>query len=230
MHKYSKQLSYQRGILYGTAVSFGFLFLRIIFSGEITYTFLVWNLLLAAVPYYLVKIFRFPACRASAGRRESKNPIALITILSLWLLFLPNAPYILTDFIHLQFYDNPYCYLDIAILSSFSLSGMLMALSSLNSVIDFLKAQEWITSRATSVIFKMGVVSLCALGVYLGRILRWNSWNILNRPRSLASDLLQLFIHPLEHRESWAFITIFCGLLIILSLTIEKLIHATSKP
>jgi uncharacterized membrane protein len=225
---HKNQADYSKIISYTAIISVTLLAVRIFITGHITYAFLIWNLILAAVPFYVVRCFRYQSDCAQQPR-ASQNPIVLISILSLWLLFLPNAPYILTDFVHLQTEGNLYFFLDVAILSSFSLSGMLMAISSLNSVMLHLKAQKWINTRAASILFKITIVLLCSLGVYLGRILRWNSWNILNRPRGLASDLLQLFLYPLDHLEPWTFIIVYSGLLIILSLTIEKLIHATSK-
>ncbi len=229
MHSLFKQLFYQRGIIYTTGAGLGFLMLRMVLSGELTYGFLIWNLFLAAVPLMVVGLLRFPACKGTTGSRESRNPIFLIAILSTWLLFLPNAPYILTDFIHLRLQSNPFFFLDVIVLSAFSLSGMLMALSSFHKVVNHLKSNNYISHDLGSLLFKISVTVLCSLGVYLGRILRWNSWNILNRPQGLALDLLHLFIHPVQHLQSWVFICSFSLFLILLSITIEKLIHVTSR-
>jgi uncharacterized membrane protein len=154
--------------------------------GTTGFLFLIWNLFLAWVPYWISLVLE----RSS---RRFKSSILTGFLLLSWLLFFPNAPYILTDFLHLRNRAPiPYWY-DLMLLASFAWTGLILGLLSLYEVQLFLRKRvgNWLSwFVAVTAIF------LCGFGIYLGRFLRWNSWDVLTKPTTLAVDLFDIICHP----------------------------------
>jgi uncharacterized membrane protein len=120
------------------------------------------------------------AAYASARRR---NQIATAAYSVLWLLFFPNAPYLLTDFIHLQESQTTPLWYDALMLASFAWTGLVLGFASL-----YLMQVIWdrVVSPFWSWLGVIGALGLASFGVYLGRFLRFNSWDALVRPRRIA--------------------------------------------
>lgn len=154
--------------------------------GTSTFLFLVWNLFLAWIPY-LVSIL-LP--RINTHFNHNWITILLICV---WLSFFPNAPYILTDLFHLKSRAPiPYWY-DLVLILSFAWTGLMLGYFSLLEIQHFLTQKlSGIKAWALTIIF----IGLAGFGVYLGRFLRWNSWDIITHPQGLIQDLLNIFIHP----------------------------------
>ena len=148
--------------------------------------FLAWNLALAAVPLVAsTALVRLDRQRARAG--------ALLAVGAVWLLFLPNAPYILTDLVHLAPRPPaPYWY-DLALLLSAAGTGLLAGYVSLADV-QAVVARRW-GGRASWAV-AVGALFLSAFGVYLGRVLRWNSWDVVAAPGALFADVAGLALDP----------------------------------
>lgn len=174
-------------------------------SGEITFIFLIWNLFLAFIPY--------AASFALLEMHQRKSSTWLmVPVAAGWLLFFPNAPYILTDLFHLRPRTGVPYWFDLLMLLSFALSGLWFGLVSLN------KVHKVAFDRIGKVF--AGIVALTSLilgafGVYLGRFLRWNSWDIIQRPGQLLNDILSRFTHPFEHPRTLG-MTIGFGMLFLL--------------
>ena len=137
-------------------------------SGSPLFMFLVWNLFLAAIPAVAAQLFVW----ADAGRRHAQQFLWFF----LWLLFLPNAPYIITDFIHLTPRPPIPLWYDVAVLLSCAATGLLMGYTSLADV------QHVITRRFGQIAgWSTAAVSLLlsGFGIYVGRFLRWNSWDAI---------------------------------------------------
>lgn len=151
------------------------------------YRFLVWNLFLAWLPY---------AAALWAGSIAAQAPrdhglLASMRLLlpgALWLLFLPNAPYIMTDFVHLPGMEFVWWY-DIGVLLAFAWAGCLLGVASLHIMQGLVRER---LGTLASWVFVLATVALSGLGIYIGRFLRWNSWDVLTSPRSLARELLWL--------------------------------------
>jgi uncharacterized membrane protein len=126
------KMSFSKKIIIPLAFTLSLLIIRIILSNELTYIFLAWNLFLAWIPFAL-----------SQRLHGVKNRWKLFFLVGGWLLFLPNAPYIITDFLHLkQRFPIPYWY-DILLLFSAALNGLLLGLLSLFTVEKFLDSPLW---------------------------------------------------------------------------------------
>lgn len=142
--------------------------------------FLLWNLFLAWVPYLAALRFE----RLSAGNAK---PLARWGWFALWLFFLPNAPYIITDFIHLQHRPPVPVWYDMIMLFAFASTGLLLGLLSLHEVQRALRREFSMLFSQALVLLSIG---LSGFGVWLGRFQRWNSWDILTNPDGLLRDIL----------------------------------------
>ncbi len=176
--------------------------LRWLATGSIRYDVLLWNLLLAWIPYCLsLLVVRIRAMHWPLARRE----LAAAGTGLLWLLFYPNAPYILTDFIHVieeavrlpadrsypLITENELLWYDIILNSAFAFVGHMVGLISL--IILHRTIRERFGGR-----FAWGFVATATIlggyGIYLGRFVRFNSWDIFRNPiATLPAALLNLF-------------------------------------
>lgn len=207
MIKESAQKSPHRLIAAVTAMSLTgvlLLVLRIIDSNSTRYVFLVWNLLLAAVTpllaWWLVRRVR------RYGWAHWKQ--FYLTII--WIVFLPNSFYILTDFIHLrQTYEASLLY-DIVMLTSFALSGLIMGFISVYLIhVELGKRlrppQTWVV---IGTIFLASSFAIC-----LGRFTRWNTWDIFLKPAGLLFDVSDRVVNPSAHGETYVVTAVFFVLL-----------------
>ncbi len=173
------------------------LMIRMKLTHSYFFLFLIWNLFLAIIPFaittYLVSIPKL-------------NKIGFVIWFCIWLLFLPNAPYIITDLLHLKISSSHLLWLDILVVSSFALNGLLMFLLSLldmeTLLSQYLKVKK---TRFTMIL----ILFLSGFGVYLGRFLRYNSWEIIQSPLSLFNDIFNIISHPNQHLEAWLFTFLF---------------------
>jgi uncharacterized membrane protein len=162
--------------------------LRIGRSGDSFYRFLVWNLFLAWVPFGLAI--------AAYQRARQRFDVGVGTLLVVWLLFFPNAPYMLTDFIHLSA-DGPVpVWYDALMLSSFAWTALLLGFASLYLV-------QIVVRRAVGTAWSwVGVACalvLASFGVYLGRFVRFNSWDALVRPGRVLEVIRNQLENPFQH-------------------------------
>jgi uncharacterized membrane protein len=135
--------------------------------------------------------------------------------------FFPNAPYILTDLQYLSRVSPaaPLWY-DIILLVWFSWTGMLLGLVSLYLMHDIVHRNF---GRWPGWIFVMLVSSSSSAGIYIGRFLRWNSWDIIQNPSEFAMDILGLVIDP--SLRLLAFTTLFTFFFIFVYLVLYSFGH-----
>jgi len=179
--------------------------LRVGRSGNLMYVFLCWNLFLACIPVVAGQAFR------AASRRRSAAPLQLGWF-ALWLLFLPNAPYIVTDLLHLKWRPPVPLWYDLALLLSCAGTGLLLGYVSL---IEVHGAVEERFGRVKGWLMAVGSLFLCGFGIYLGRFLRWNSWEVLTDPAGLFLDVADRLLNPTLHLRTYGVTLIFgTGLLL----------------
>ncbi len=152
------------------------LLFRVWLTGRLFFLFLVWNLFLAMVPYLCTSFLRL--CRW-----RNMRTIPFFTVLGCWLLFLPNSPYIITDLIHLQNELSVFPWYDLFLVFVFAFTGLLFGILSLWDVYQMLRERY---SEAFSKVCLFIVCFLCGYGIYLGRFLRFNSWDVVSDPLALA--------------------------------------------
>jgi uncharacterized membrane protein len=197
-------------LLLSTLLACSLLAGRVYLSGTWTYLFLVWNLFLAWIPY-LVSLWT-----SHLHQRQPQHWWYLLLPSLVWLAFFPNAPYIVTDFLHLHGRPSIPIWYDIGLLSTFAWSGLFLGIFSLRAMQSLVKT---FVGSALSWLFVAGVVSLSGLGVYLGRFLGWNSWDLFLHPRAVLTDIIQL-TYPLHHPAPIGFTLLFAMFLLVCYLTI----------
>ncbi len=170
--------------------------LRVAVSGRIWYLYLVFNLALAAVPY--VVAVAGTAVLRRLGRQKARALVAL-PVAALWLLFYPNAPYILTDFIHVvertylravpedALRVNALLWYDLLMTAAFAFIGHFMGLVSMWFIHDSLR-RVWGKTAAACLILAASL--LAGFGIYLGRFSRLNSWDALLHPRRVLGEVV----------------------------------------
>lgn len=181
------------------------LLVRIIYTSSLVYSFLWWNLFLAIVPILVAVPFY------SLYKSKGMHSIPVLSLFVTWLLFFPNAPYIITDLIHLAD-GNPGMPLwyDALMVFSFAFTGVFSGFLSLifiyRVVKDFLKK----TNKSTW--FIPVILTLSGYGVYLGRVLRWNSWDMFTRPHIVFGDIYTNVGDPI----AWSMTVFFTGFLLLI--------------
>lgn len=174
-----------------TLFCFCLLVFRAITFQSFAYLFLIWNLFLAAVPYFISNYLR--------NNKTSISNFKLISVLCLWLLFLPNAGYIITDFFHLKNITSAPLWLDTLILFSFSITGLIFFFISIYQFEKIIQQHF----KIKTFYLTLFVIILSAFGVYLGRYLRWNSWDIITQLDVLFLDIINRILFPLKHYRTW---------------------------
>jgi uncharacterized membrane protein len=180
---------------------------RWVYSREFRFFFLVWNLFLAWVPFTL-SIFFEPLNRAAWWKQ--------VVVFAVWLLFFPNALYIVTDLIHLKETAGVPLWYDAVLLFAAALAGLIMAFISLVKAEYFLMNRF---SKKTAEAVALLLLLPASFGVYLGRFLRWNSWDIIQDPFTLLYQVAHRFVYPFQHGRTWGttfLLFTFFGLLWIL--------------
>jgi uncharacterized membrane protein len=149
---------------------------RSVFLNGTNYYFLIWNLFLAALP--LLISYRIT-------RSFDIKKITTWLWFFLWILFLPNAPYIVTDFVHLE-NGSQYYWIDLLIIVLTAINGMLMGFISLKQIVTIF---SFYFSKPLASTFEIVVITASAYGVYMGRFMRYNSWDIFIKPYAMARDI-----------------------------------------
>lgn len=179
------------------------LMVRIKLNKSFFYLFLVWNVFLAIIPYAITMYL---------DTKSNLSKLKLSVWFLAWLTFLPNAPYIVTDLIHIKVGNNPLLWLDVLVVLSFALSGLFLFYLSLLDMQRLIKTQfERMPIEAIMLI----IIFLCGFGVYLGRFLRYNSWEIISNPQVLISDIFNILLSPFNNSDVWFFTFVFGGFLVV---------------
>ncbi len=157
-----------------SATALGLLGLRMFATSSSAFSFLGWNLLLAWVPVGA-------ALALHVGHRRQVPLLALLALSVTWLAFFPNAPYIVTDLKHLHASGSGAALLwfDATMLILFGACGLSLGFSSLQLVQGVVA--DRLGRSCGWVVVAVSVVA-CAAGVYLGRVQRLNSWDLIRRP------------------------------------------------
>ena len=145
-------------------------------TGDLVFLFLVWNLFLAWIPVGL----------AGFAAAMPNRPLIQAICGAWWLLFFPNAPYLVTDLMHLSRLGGNLLWYDTLMFVTFALTGLVLGYVSLRLV-------QGVVARYLGVwgswVFVVGALLLSSYGIYVGRFLRWNSWDLFVSPLSLVRDM-----------------------------------------
>lgn len=162
--------------------------LRIAGTESLQYVFLVWNLFLAWIPFIVAYfMYTLPLSRRALL-------VAMPISAFLWLIFFPNAPYILTDFQHLSVPTQGFpVWYDVLLLIWASFTGLFLGMVSLFLMQEIVRREfgRWVGWG-----FVLVVAVLTSIGVYMGRFLRWNSWDLIGHFGDMAQFTLYYLLHP----------------------------------
>ncbi|HEX6084084.1 MAG TPA: DUF1361 domain-containing protein [Thermoanaerobaculia bacterium] len=179
----------------------GLLAMRSMRSQNAVFFFLIWNLFLAAIPFVAAEVF------ARAKWHLARWPAFVV-----WLLFLPNAPYIVTDFIHLRARPPVPLWFDVLLLISCAGTGLLLGYGSV-MLVQRTIAKRW-SVRGGWLVAGAALV-LSAFGIYLGRFVRFNSWEVVTDPMPLFADVAYRLMNPMHHPRTFA-VTVLYGVALLL--------------
>ena len=168
-------------------------------GGDPTYLNLVWNLFLAWIPFVL-------ALLVYDGFRRGAPRLGLAVGAALWLLFFPNAPYLVTDFELLRNASAVPIWFDVVLVSAAAWAGLLLGFVSLFLIHAVARRLLGTLGAWLAVLVVLGLTSF---GIYLGRIRRWNSWDLFTQPEHLLRDVWVRVEDPLAYRETFAVTVLF---------------------
>jgi uncharacterized membrane protein len=189
--------------------------LRVHYTSKVTFVFLLWNIFLALIPYAISTLLVL-------FQDKIRSKWILIVTFLCWLCFFPNAPYILTDLFHLKPRTGvPYWY-DLALILFFAWNGLMLGYASVMDIQTVLTQQfnRWIGWAIA-----ISSLVLGSFGIYLGRYLRWNSWDVVSSPIGLIHDIATRLADPMAHQQTYGVTILFAAFLVIGYLLIFQFIH-----
>jgi uncharacterized membrane protein len=170
-----------------------------------------WNLFLAIIPCVL----SFILFAKRSPKRLPLNPLWWLG-LAIFILFLPNAPYIITDIIHFvdnarspDISDNGVIFVLIPQYTLFILLGFQCYVISMMKLIQYL---SWIKLIKHTALIEISLNFICAIGVYWGRVNRLNSWDVFTQPRYVIHHALSNLANPNFFFGTIVFFMIFTSL------------------
>lgn len=200
-------------LVVGSLLAAGLHAVRVDRVGDAAFAFLFWNLFLAWVPYVIALVMTFVDRMRASGW-------TLAALGTAWLVFLPNAPYILTDFIHVGAIPGAPRWFDALLIGAFAGTGLLLGLVSLLLVHDLVARR---VGPVAGWSLAIGSLTLSSLGIYLGRFPRFNSWDIVTNPDGLVQIISMRLADPLGNPFLLAFAVVMT-LGLILSYLLMRLL------
>lgn len=189
-----------------TLMACSFYAFRVIYSGTYNYANLLWNIFLAWLPYV------FAVVTSSLFGSIPKRWLLIFLFGFLWLLFFPNAPYIVTDFYYLDPRPPVPLWFDISLIAIFAFTGCFLAIASLRTIHVIIDKS---LGRFFGWLFALLALGLASFGVYLGRFGRYNSWDILLAPKSLIKEIASNLLNPLDNLGFVGFTIMFTSILLV---------------
>jgi uncharacterized membrane protein len=183
-----------------------FLLFRMLYSGTYNYSNLLWNLFLAWLPYI------FSVIASSFFSADPRRWGLIFLFIILWLVFFPNAPYIVTDFYYLDPRPPLPLWFDISLIAIFAFTGCFLAIASLRLIHLMIDKS---LGKLLGWLFAFFTLGLASLGVYLGRFGRYNSWDILLEPRALLKEIAANILYPLDNLGFLGFTIMFTSILLV---------------
>lgn len=193
-------------LIFASAVSLALIGACIAWTKNLHYGLLVWNLFLAWMPLLFSLLAR------DTFRSQPQRTWRFYGLAGLWLLFFPNAPYIFTDVIHLWVGFRLHFWVDLTLILLCALTGLVLGFVSLY-LMQSVVAQRF--GRLASWLFVILAMGSCSFGIYLGRFLRFNSWDVLLRPGKIYHGLDAWMDSPMINTASAAFLVFFALFLFI---------------
>jgi uncharacterized membrane protein len=213
---YTGRTEMEKALVISCLFSMLLLLVRVVITGKISFIFLPWNLFLAFIPYYI-------SARLQQKPIPKEKRVKSIVVFIAWLLFIPNSFYILTDLFHLQIKEEPLRWFDLTLIFSFAWNGLLLGILSVRQMEKIM----WARFRVRNEFFFLyPLMWLIALGIYIGRYMRFNSWDVITNPFQLVEDISYMMVHPFMHFYEWGMITCFSVFMTIIYMSVKRMAKA----
>jgi uncharacterized membrane protein len=200
-----RRVSVVFALVLASALCGALLLYRVEHTASPSYEFLVWNLFLAWVPFAA-------ALALYDANRRGRSATTQTALAAVWLLFLPNAPYIVTDFVHVGRIGGAPIWYDAALVAAFAGTGMVLGLGSI------LLVQSVVAKTAGEIwgwLMLAPLLALCSAGIVLGRVYRFNSWDALARPDRLLRVVADHAADPAGSIRGVAMLGVITGCLAV---------------
>lgn len=215
--QFTPQRQFMGALVFSSLIGVAFFLYGAWRNSSLEYSYLCWNLALAWLPLifaiYLVKVLRTKLWSSWEALAAS----------ILWLVFVPNSFYMISDFIHLQDAARINILYDAIMFTSFISTGVILGFTSLHLVHREL-LQRFSTRMAASWI--AFTLLVCSVAIYIGRDLRWNSWDILTNPGGLLFDVSDRLAHPAAYPQMLLTVVTFFVLLGTMYVVMGRVIAA----
>ncbi len=213
---YHHRTELEKWLMLSCLFSIGLTTFRILYTRQYLFIWLGWNLFLALVPFLLTSA----AIRRPQWIERNSRFAVLFTV---WLLFIPNSFYIITDLFHLQLRSEVPLWFDLALIFSFAWNGILLGAASIRQM-EKMMSVKWPALKEWQFVYPMMLLN--AFGVYIGRYLRYNSWDVVANPFQLTEDIIYLLMHPVRHRFDWSMILCYAVFMSLIYVAIKRMSRA----
>jgi uncharacterized membrane protein len=203
-------------LMAASGVCVGLVGARIAWTGNPRYTYLIWNLFLAWVP------LAFALLAGEQHRHGWRRNWRLGALAGAWLLFFPNAPYICTDVIHLFHGTYRQFWVDLSLVLLTAVTGLVLGFVSLYLMQSLVRRSF---GPVAGWGFVAGVAGLAGFGIYLGRFLRFNSWDVIAQPVRLFQGVSAWAADPMANSLAFAFPLLFATFLFFAYIMLYALTH-----
>lgn len=173
---------------------------RILIWGTLTFSFIYWNICLAIIPFFMSSFILY-----LSDNFKLKHYLIILGII-IWLIFLPNTFYIVTDLVHIGKIKAVPVFFDVVLVFSSAIAGVLLGVNSVFKIEKVLL--KLFSVRTTSVIVGF-VFFVSSFGVYLGRFLRFNSWDIITDAILFLKTIKSIFFNPTTNIQVFAYTILF---------------------
>jgi uncharacterized membrane protein len=193
-----------------TVLAAGFLALRFHFTDTSRHGYYIWNTFLAWVPWL---------CSVGALRLHESLPLRrgpVVALACVWLAFFPNAPYLVTDFVHFDRARSFAWWYDVGMMLTFAWTGCFLAIVSLRIMQEIVRSLLGGVASWTFVVLTLG---LSGIGIYLGRFARLNSWDLLTQPLMIGQRVIAGVLDITQHPRTIGVTLMFSSLLFVCYLT-----------
>lgn len=210
---YFNKSEIERLLMLSALFSIGLSAARIIYTGQLLFAWLCWNLFLAFVPYAITRF----AIRSPSWIEKNLKFGALFLC---WLFFIPNAFYIITDLFHLEVRAEIPLWFDLALILSFAWTGLLLGILSVRQM-EKMVAIKFPQLKEGKFLYP--IMLLNAFGIYIGRYLRYNTWDVVANPFQLTKDIVYMVIHPVHYRFDWSMVFCYAVLMTLMYVAMKKM-------
>ena len=203
-------------MMFASLVGVALVSVRMVVTRDVHNAFLIWNLFLAWLPL----VFALLACDRFRSNRARDWRLGVLS--GAWLLFFPNAPYIFTDVIHVVYRSHRYFWVDLMLILLCAVIGLVLGFVSLYQMQSLVRRRfGWMAGW----LFVALVAGLSGFGIYLGRFLRFNSWDVVARPLQLYQGISNWAANPLANSHTFSFPVLFATFVFLAYVMLYTLTH-----